>query len=295
MPHSQNDSKAEKREDERAALDAFLAAHPTFAARLQKIQSDREDSHADIRTKLHDGTWVAWQLGEWLEESQMKAAKERERLEAKIMGAIGEQGPNSTKHIRHCTLSLKEREGKVHRFDRRDAACLKTEIHGLIGGVDSRWKQNRSWQSPQGYRCTTFEAHPTLGKYLDAIHFDPRVERWVRREWPASQPWIHFEAPGGHYVSQVAVDAMKLRVKEKAEHYGTFGKEDVRLIVFYSQAALYNTPLPDLAFRSFEDLASIAAATLSHSRVQFTKVYLLKALYPSPEAFEIYPGLGRCD
>lgn len=295
MPHSQNDSKAKKREDERAVFDAFLAAHPTFAACLQEIQSDREDSHADIRTKLNDGTWVTWQLGEWLEENQMQAAQERERLEAKIMGAIGEQGPNSTKHIRHCTLSLKEREGKVHRFDRRDAAPLKTEIHGLIGDVDSRWKQNRSWQFPQGYRCTTFKAHPTLGKYLDAIHFDPRVGRWVRRDWPAGQPWIHFEAPGGAYVSQVAIDAMKLRVKEKAAHYGTFRKEDVRLIVFYNQAALYNTPFQDLTLRSFEDVAAIAAETLSRIHIPFTRVYLLKALYPSPESFEVYPRLGRCD
>lgn len=293
------DRKDTKREYERAVFNTFLTACPTFAARVLAVEQGRVDSHVDVMTKLKDGTRMAWQLAEWIEQKQIEAAKERERLKAKILEAIGEQGPNTTKHIRHCTLSLrqpdKDRKEELPRFDRRDAARLKTEIDRLISDVDSRWERNLSWQSPQGYSCTAFHEYSTLGKYLDIVHFEPRVVRYARREWPHGQPWIHFGAPGGPYDSTVAIDALKRRIRKKAEHYGTFGSEDVRLIVFYNQAVLHNTPFWDLTLRSFEHVASIAKEIIARIPVPFTKVYLLKALYPAPEAFEVYPTLRRCD
>ncbi len=287
MSHGRSDSKAKKREDEKAVFEAFLTAHPTFAARVLEVKQEREDSHADIRTKLDDGTWVAWQLAEWLEESQMKESKKAERLETSILEAIGEQGPNSTKHIYLCRLSLKER---VSRFDKCDATRLRREVRRMIRDVDSGWRQ-----SPQGHYCTAFNEYPALGKYLDRVHFEPRVVPWERWKWPADLPWILFEGRGGSYDGQVLITALEQRIQQKAKHYGAFGHEDVRLIVFYNQAILYNTPFDDLEICTFEDVAAIAKEISSRIQVPFTKAYLLSALYPNPEAFEVYPTARRCD
>lgn len=286
MSIGRKDSKDKKREYERAVFKDFLSAHPTFASRVQDIAPREEDSHVDVSTRLVDGTRVDWQLEEWLDENQMKAAKHTERLEADILNAIGEQGPNKTRHIRHCALSFNE---DVGRFDTKDGPMFRAECFRVIGDVDSSWQRNPSWHSQQGYRCTAFEAYPTLGKYLAGIHFDPH------NEWPSSQPWIHFEAWGGPCDPRVAIAALKQAIKKKAAHYGRFGNEDVRLIVFYHQAILYNTPFDGRQVDTFEDLASIAKETLSRIAVPFKKVYLLNALGPVPEAFEVYPTVRRCD
>ncbi len=276
---------------ERSIFEAFLAAHPSFAARVQEVGTPC-DEFPDVVTKLADGASVEWELGEWLDPSQMAAGKATERIEAEILRAIGDQGPNGLRHILFCMLSL---QSGVTRFDGHDRAGFKEELLRLIKAVDAGWPQNQSCQSPQGYRVTTFEEYPRLKKYLVSVHFEPCVVGGKRRKWPFDQPWIVFEGRGGAYDPNDAVAALARVIKDKAVHYGTFGEKDVRLIVFYNQAILYNTPFQGLANRTFADVAAIAARILGNIDVPFTKVYLLKAPDPDPEAFEVYPGLRQCD
>jgi hypothetical protein len=102
------------------------------------------------------------------------------------------------------------------------------------------------------------------------------------------------EAWGGSYDPQEALDALACVIEDKIGHYGPFGEEDVRLIVFYNRAALYNTPFGGIAYRKFEDVAALAAKKLRALRVPFKTVYLLKALEPELEAFEVYPMFRKC-
>lgn len=246
-----------------------------------------EDEFPDVITRLKDGESVDWELKEWLEQAQMREGIERERLDTAIEVAIP-VGPNTTKNVRCCMLW--PREGV--RFEPRDAPGFTAELSALITEVDARWPQERAWQGPQGYTERAFERYPTLGKYLTAVYFDPRVVAGEWREWFGEQPWIVLRAWGGAYDPDQVVRALVALAREKLAGYGSFGGRDTRLLIFYNRGVRFNTPFHGLAFRSFVDLVPVVADEIRRLVVPFSRVYLLNA--PEREAYQAYPTVERC-
>lgn len=181
-----------------------------------------------------------------------------------------------------------------------------------------------------GYLCDDFKAYPTLAKYLESTHFwprDTRQETTLKRALDRAardpeiialfkrarnealtciqegglsptQPaptdeWIGFSQQGGAYSPESALAALATIIEKKLSYAPLSGGREVRLIIYYDEGALYNTPYKDLKFRSFADIAQEASRVtrekLGAKRSPFTRIYLLKALDPNPEAFEIWP------
>lgn len=154
------------------------------------------------------------------------------------------------------------------------------------------WPTERFWHSPQGRVCREFGDHPTLGTYLSAVHFEPVVVAGRTRAWPAEQPWIFVEIPGGAYSPETALGALADILTQKLGHYGRFSRP-TRLVIHYGKAVAYNTPYLGVETRDFEDVAARAAAVV-RGQTAYEKIYLLNAMEPGFEAFEIYPTCTRC-
>ncbi len=273
---------------EHKIFSAFLESWPSLKADVVDWSQPNAE-FPDVITNHRSGAQVEWELGEWLDPVQTVAAKHRERARTDIEAALGDQGANTSEHILFCLLPP---HNPPVRFNPQDAERFCHEMFGLIAEVDQQWSHNPGWHSPQGHRITAFVAYPTLAKYLRAVHFEPRRVGGRRRSRPEELPWIVVEGEGGFYDPDVAVRAMIERLDVKIRQYGPFGKADVRLIVFYDEALLYNTPYRSVAHRTFGDVVQIAAQELTaRPKPSFMKIYLLHA--PGNEVFEIYPTFQR--
>ena len=140
--------------------------------------------------------------------------------------------------------------------------------------------------------CREFDRYPTLGKYLRSVNFDPRVVAGRERRWPTSQPWVFVENRGGAYSPESALAALGAILAQKTNHYGAFTRP-TRLIIYYGQAAAYNTPYIGMDTREFADVAALAAHAV-RGQTALEKIYLLNALEPGLEAFEIFPACVWC-
>ena len=66
-----------------------------------------------------------------------------------------------------------------------------------------------------------------------------------------------------------------------------------RLLVYYGRAFAYNTPYWGVETREFRDVATAAAEVVANQTC-FERIYLLKALEPGLEVFEIFPNVVKC-
>ena len=78
----------------------------------------------------------------------------------------------------------------------------------------------------------------------------------------------------------------------KIRRYGPFSRP-TRLIIYYGKAVAYNTPYIGVETLEFVDIAERAAGVV-RAQTAFEKIYLLNALEPGLEAFEIFPTCARC-
>jgi hypothetical protein len=235
-----------------------------------------------------DGHQVDFELGEWLDGAQMGAAKRYDTLAEAILDAIGPQGVNG-RQFRAVMLTLRE---DLPRFDPPDRAVFGAQLWALVDETNQRWPSERFWHSPQGWLCREFASVPILGKYLSSLHFDPLVVAGRTRPWVTGQPWIFVEERGGPYSPTTALGTMAHIFEQKLRHYGRFTRP-TQLLIYYGKAVAYNTPYLEVETRGFADVA-VAAAEVVRGQDAFEKIYLLNALEPELEAFEIYPTLMRC-
>ena len=63
--------------------------------------------------------------------------------------------------------------------------------------------------------------------------------------------------------------------------------------MYYGQAILYNTPYRGADLREFHEVAEFAAQAVRNQN-RFERIYLLNALEPGLQAFEIFPALAEC-
>jgi hypothetical protein len=275
--------------EERTIFDAFLTAHPAFATTIASFrQPDAE--FPDMTVTLKDGSEIDFELAEWLHGEQMCQAKRRERLVESIENTIGDQSAKASAHLRAVMMVPRN---DLPRFDPKDAPLLGSEMWALIGDTDQRWPSERHWHSPQGRHVREFDAYPTLNKYLSRIVFEPLVVAGRQRERrPKGLSWIFAKLPVRSYSPDTALDALGSILLSKIDHYGGLSRP-VRLLVYYGKAIAYNTPWHGLDFREFRDVAE-AAASIVGGQSRFENIYLLSALQPGLEAFEIFPQLVKC-
>ncbi len=274
--------------EEKAIFAAFLAAHPSIAAAIRAYRQP-DDEFPDIIATMNDGTEVDFELAEWLDGAQMAAAKRYDMLAAAMLEVIGPQGPNSSRPFRAVMLSPRH---DLPVFTADDRVAFREGIEALIRETDRRWASERFWHSPQGRICRELEAYPALGKYLRSVTFDPLVVAGKLRPWPAGQPWIFVQSRGGSYSPNTAVLALARVLQRKLTRYGPFARP-TRLLVYYGKAVAYNTPYLGIETREFGDMAALTADVV-RGQTAFEKVYLLNAVEPELEAYEIAPACARC-
>jgi hypothetical protein len=274
--------------DEKAIFEAFLAAHPAFAVEVREFRQP-DATFPDIVAVLKNGAEVDFELGEWLDRAQMAAAKRYDALAEAILDAIGPQQSNSSRHFRAVMLCPREDAGA---FDAADKTGFRAALTTLIQETDRQWPSERFWHSPQGRICRELVAYPPLGKYLRSVNVDPLVVCGRERPWPTGQPWVFVKARVGSYSPDTAVRAMTGILAQKIKHYPSFNWP-TRLIIYYGKAVAYNMPYLGIQTREFADVAALAAEAVRGQRT-FEKIYLLQALEPGLEAYEIYPACVRC-
>ena len=125
-----------KREHERALFAAFLGVAPEFAGeRLADWQQPKDESDfPDIIATSVTGRKIGVELGEWLNEDEIQAAKHKERLEEAFLDAIGDQGPNPTLYIRFVWLHPKPKA----RIAPADRARFREQLFACILECDRR-------------------------------------------------------------------------------------------------------------------------------------------------------------
>jgi cytolysin (calcineurin-like family phosphatase) len=114
-----------------------------------------------------------------------------------------------------------------------------------------------------------------------------------RKGHVASQQWISASSHGGAYSPTAVLDKLMERLQAKIKHYGGLSRP-VRLLVHYGKAVVYNTPWYGPSCRTFCDVAEAAAGTVANQSC-FQMIYLLNAIEPGLEAYEIFPALMKCE
>ncbi len=277
--------------EELGIFQAFLRTSPSLAEEIVDVTQPCQP-FPDIKVKLQTGLEIEFELGEWLDSKQMQQAKKTERLEACLQDSLGEQGTNESNHFRCVMLVLRDGAG---RFNSQDARSFRSELFTLIADTDRRWSSERHWQSPQGRICREFGLYATLAKYLRSVNFSPlRSANGMVDRWRTGHPWIFVKLWGGFYSSDTALKTLLGIIRKKQSHYGRQDVRPVRLLIYYCQAVRYNTPYYGLETRGFGDVAAVAAHALIGEQLIFERVYLLQALEPDLQAFEVYPNLLKC-
>ncbi len=312
------DPNLSQKQHELAVFRRFVEAYRSFGVQVEYQPASEEP--ADILAKLENGDEIGFQLGEWLEPSQAATAKRKEKLRTALQKVLSASSPEEPRNLACVAIEV-----KGTTFQDKDADEFKNDFSRLISEVDQGCQD--CWA------MTEFSAYPTLQKYVLSVLFSPRGsyreriigenldKAWSDLEtrrlllqfhedaktWAEAQGlnishdvqaprWIQFATDGGASSSENAIQALTRIIGKKISHYGKSESRDIRLVIYYDEAVLYNSPYHDQKYERFEDVAQEAARFLAKKTfLPFTKIYLLNALSPGPKAFEVWPALAKCE
>lgn len=264
---------------------SFREANLELTLQIKDEEYPRE-GFADVMTTMVDGSIIEWQLGAWLDQTQMRMARERERLETELIRVFSTI-PNTTTNFGLC-LVLPKNDAK--RFKEAETGTIQAELRHAIQEIDSACTAQPHLQSPQGQLCKDFTNYPTLNKYLQSFML-------MQTAAPdrARNQWIQMEGWGGAYTPLTAVEALRKIIAKKAGRYGGLQGVDARLLLHYDEAILYNSPY-DATDTSLDDLAELAGHWLRSDfpdlSVSFQEVYLLHTAERC--AFQVFPAICKC-
>jgi hypothetical protein len=267
-------------EKHKIIFSAFRKAHLTLDWQI-KDACYPEEGFADVIATMADGSLVEWQLGQWLDEDQMRTIQERKRLEKKLTEVFSTI-PNTTANFRLC-LVLPRDDAK--QFKNANAEKFRVELQRLFKKMDSDWSTRPQLQSPEGQLCRDFTNYPTLKMYLHSFKLMPLTANDQRH-----QQWIEVKGWDGACNPLTAVEALRKIVTKKAGHYGGLEGVDARLLLHYDEAILYNSPYHDSGM-ALQDFAQLAGYWLNldfpNLSSQFKEVYLLHTA--EQLAFQVFP------
>ena len=86
-----------KREQEKAIFTAFLRVEPRFFGEeiIEWKQPEDEKEFPDVICVSESGLKVGVELGQWLNEDEIRHAKGMEHIQSSVLAAIGKQGDNT--------------------------------------------------------------------------------------------------------------------------------------------------------------------------------------------------------
>jgi len=275
------------RAHEKAIFEAFLRAAPEFAGEeiAEWEQPADKNVFPDVICRSTSGRRVGVELGEWLNEAEIQAAKSMEGIQASILAAVGEQGQNTTENIHLVWLLPKP---KV-RIKPSDVGHFQHQLFECIRECDRRWPAEGCWHSPQGHLVSGDElsVYPALARHVYGVQLFPseRHDGWppsgrmVKRRWPVGHNWITFPVRGGSYSEETMLQPLLDLLSEKKEHYGAagLGFDHLSLVVYYHQALLYNSPVETDGF-TFDEPVAAAAQVLGDDPDPFHNIYLFVAV-----------------
>ncbi len=262
-----------KRDHEKALFQAFVEVEPRFAgeelASWEQPKDERE--FPDISAKSVSGRRVGVELAEWLNQDEIAAAMDKERREASILEAIGEQGPNPTGHIDLVWLLVKPGT----RVKPADAAAFRGQIFALISECDRRWPTERFWRNGHQLSGSELDGYPVLAEYLNG------VKLWPKDNWPAGIDWILFPERVGPFDRDTMFAPLKQVIAKKINHYaaGRVGFDHLSLVVAYNRAAIYNSPAETMVF-TYDDAAVEIGRLMQGNLGPFDRVFLFLAIEP---------------
>ncbi len=270
--------------DERDVFAGFLAADPMFAGVAVKSWGPAADEPADIDCELVDGRKIGIQLTTWIDEQQIKAAKDEENLETPFLEALDPLPPNDTEHFYLIWIFPKT------KLRRRDTGGFRTELLQLVKALDARWESEPDWQSPQGFQWSDFGQYRLLAKYLTALDVHPRMPSVASTMEKGKPGWITVEPPGGNYGTEIMVDALCDVIEAKVKKYvgKARGMSELHLLVHFDKAYTYNSPVEGIDFR-YPEAVKAAAARVGDKVGLFAKIFVFVPIAEQQKVFQLYP------
>jgi len=283
--------------NERLVFESFLRTCPDFAGEPIAEWDVVEDWYAkralappakpynerpDIIALTTSGKKIGVELKSWVNREQIAEARRQEKIQDKIVRAIGEQRPNETQHIGYVWLSA-----KATTFDARDADQLREQISRLISQVDNNWPQEHGLRECS-HEVIDFTSFPVLGKYLQSVQAEPAIRG------RSEINWIDFRPPGGSYSPKAMLDTLRgsLVAHKTDERYKDLKNhvdlDEVYLLVHYDfKAFAYNTPFDSPDF-GFKEAAEFASDELHGEGGYFDRIFLFHFLWGKEEAYKIF-------
>lgn len=285
---------------EKAIFASFLRAVPNFAGepikewdlvdewypkRALDPPPHPFDKRPDIIALTASGKRIGVELKSWINQEQIEKAQKQEPIREHIRKAIGEQGPNETRHVGQVWLSVKQ-----IRFEAEDGANFRQQLFALIEEVDKDRSDKRERDSDAWPDIASFESFPILGKYLNKIRIHSRKRH-------RSKNWITFPYSTSHYSPITMRETLKktLLAHTKDERYNRdlrtqVDLDEVYLLVHYDfKAFAYNTPFDAPNF-GFKQAAEFASSVLNGDGGYFDRVFLFQFLVGEEEAYRVVPS-----
>jgi hypothetical protein len=270
------------RGEEKLVFAALCQAHPEFAGVMRRWEEGPDPP--DFIGTDPMGRRIGVELGEWLNQEQMRQSKLRERIEDSFLAAIRSENEEPPQHVGHVWLSLKEERV----LPAEEATQFRDEILDCIRAADIASTGDPEWDSPQGHNYSDFSSFPSLQRYLTGLRF------WSARRRGAYKgiAWVGFPSRGGPYTPKSAVDALLelliKKTKKYADLYATANLDKLYLVVYWNQGLIYNTPFFAPGF-GFQEIARLAAESLAGRAGPFQKILLFNALPQDLDLAQLHP------
>jgi len=280
-------------EREKMVFGEFLKAAPSIAQDAHSWSKSADEPY-DIISQSANGLTVKWQLTQWLHAGQTQRSKERQKLTRAINNAVrGLQMPDDAT----CALFLQD-DPPAH-FITNHSERFREELLALAENVAAQrakpvpfrrytWPRDVDcWVLQEDLRATVPDrrhigAWPVLVRYLDKVRFR-------RGEAPrVSRPAVSVMGFADSFREEDAVAPLRSCIENKMRNYHWPTGQDVRLLVFYDEGWIHNSPIYAPLVRN----AVIAAEYLRGVDVPFSRVYLIFGR--SGEAYEVHPDFKRC-
>jgi len=267
---------------EKHVFKLFLRARPDFAGPTI-VKWGKGANPPDILCLDRCGRRIGVELGEWLNEDEVRETKKREKVENSFLMSIRSEQVPPHGNIGMVWLELEPST----LLSQGDAEQFRKEIYALVKEVEVHWYEREERQDPQSYVHADLSAYPCLSRYLKHVQFVPRS----RIHTHSGDAWIGFEdMRGGAFVPWSAVNSLLEFLRKKSKKYESLRADqrldELILVAFYDQAVLYNTPYHPL---NLSDVANLAARAVAQNPGRFQRIYLFKATEPTLESFQIWP------
>jgi hypothetical protein len=266
----------DQKREEWALFQAFLETCPRFAGAEIGEWSLAEFDPPDVICLTASGRRIGVEICQWAHPEEMKAGKVREKIEQRLLAAVGTPQPINTS--KNFWLAVFFPRPRAHIAPSEYPAYRKS-LFQLIEHVDQTWPTKRHGSD---HRFRELHRFPPLDKYLQLITFAPGDAMTPGADWIV--PVNHVDS----FDSRTMVDPLLVQLRKKAHRCRALKTpcDEVHLVVAYDQALGYCSPIatPQRRISEIAKEASVAFAAISHP---FTGALLFIAIEPGRKVYRI--------